>query len=44
MGHQRYDVAPDGRSFLMVENGDDFPIVIVQNWTRELERLVSVEP
>jgi hypothetical protein len=39
MGHQREDVAPDGR-FLMVENSDDFPIVIVQNWPLELNRLV----
>jgi hypothetical protein len=31
------DVAPDGR-FLMVENSDDFPIVIVQNWAAELAR------
>jgi eukaryotic-like serine/threonine-protein kinase len=38
MGHQREDVAPDGR-FLMVENSDDFPIVIVQNWPVELTRL-----
>jgi len=40
MGHQREDVGPDGR-FLMVENSDDFPIVIVQNWTVELDRLVK---
>jgi hypothetical protein len=40
MGHQREDIAPDGRSFLVVENSDDFPIVIVQNWTAELQRLV----
>ena len=40
MGHQREDVGPDGR-FLMVENSDNFPIVIVQNWTVELERLVK---
>ncbi len=38
MGHQRYDVSPDGQSFLMVENSDDFPIVIVQNWGLELSR------
>ena len=31
MGHQREDVAPDGRRFPMVENSDDFPIVIVQS-------------
>jgi serine/threonine protein kinase len=40
MGHQREDVAPDGRRFLMVENSDDFPIVIVQNWSLELGRVV----
>jgi eukaryotic-like serine/threonine-protein kinase len=39
MGHQREDVAADGR-FLMVENSDDFPIVIVQQWPLELARLV----
>ena len=38
-GHQREDVAPDGR-FLMVENSDDFPIVLVQNWAAELARVV----
>ncbi len=40
MGHQRYDVSPDGRSFLMVENSDDFPIVVVQGWGGELERIL----
>lgn len=39
MGHQREDVASDGR-FLMVENSDAFPIVLVQNWPLELARLV----
>ena len=38
-GHQREDVAADGR-FLMVENSDDYPIVIVQNWAAELARTV----
>ena len=41
-GHQREDVASDGRRFLMVENSDDFPIVIVQNWLEELKRLVPI--
>jgi eukaryotic-like serine/threonine-protein kinase len=36
MGHQREDVTSNGQSFLMVENSDDFPIVVVQNWVREL--------
>lgn len=40
MGHQREAVARDGRRFLMVENSDDFPIVIVQNWPLELARVV----
>ena len=40
MGHQRQDVAPDGR-FLMVENSDDFRMVLVENWTREVSRLTS---
>jgi serine/threonine protein kinase len=42
-GHQREDIAPDGKSFLMVENTDDFGIVIVQNWTDELKRLVPTK-
>jgi len=42
MGHQREGVTRDGR-FLMVENSDDFPIVVVQNWTAELARLVPVK-
>jgi len=40
MGHQREDITSDGKRFLMVENSDDFPIVIVQNWPKELQRLV----
>lgn len=39
LGHQREDVTTDGKRFLMVENSDDFPIVIVQNWPAELRRL-----
>jgi hypothetical protein len=39
MGHQRWDVAPDGR-FLMVEDSEVFRIVIVQSWAEELNRLV----
>jgi hypothetical protein len=35
----REGVAPDGR-FLMVENIEDFPIVVVQNWPTELARFV----
>lgn len=38
-GHQRWDVAPDGR-FLMVENSEDFQVVIVEGFFEELKRLV----
>jgi len=41
-GHQRYDVAPDGR-FLMVENSEDFRIVVVENFYEELNRLVPAD-
>jgi hypothetical protein len=44
MGHQRWDVTPDGDNFLMVENGDDFRLVVVQNWFEELERLAPTNP
>jgi serine/threonine protein kinase len=43
MGHQRWDVAPDGQSFLMVENSQDYRIIVVQNWFEELERLVPTK-
>jgi Tol biopolymer transport system component len=38
-GHQRYDVAPDGR-FLMVENSEDFRIVVVEGFFQELNSLL----
>ena len=41
-GHQRYDVAPDGR-FLMVENSEDFRIVVVEGFFDELNRLVPAD-
>jgi hypothetical protein len=41
-GHQRYDVAPDGR-FLMVENSEDFRVVVVEGFFAELNRLVSTD-
>ena len=41
-GHQRYDVAPDGR-FLMVENSEDFRIVVVEGFFDELDRLVTTD-
>jgi hypothetical protein len=41
-GHQRYDVAPDGR-FLMVENSEDFRIVVVEGFFEELDRLMPTD-
>jgi len=41
-GHQRYDVAPDGR-FLMVENSEDFRVVVVEGFFDELNRLASTD-
>jgi hypothetical protein len=41
-GHQRYDVGPDGR-FLMVENSEDFRVVIVEGFFHELNRLLPTE-
>ena len=38
-GHQRYDVAPDGR-FLMIENSEDFRIVVVEGFFQELNSLL----
>jgi len=40
-----YDVAPDGRRFLMIKDANvvEGPtIVVVQNWLEELKRLVPV--
>ena len=42
-----YDVSPDGQSFLLIReegiaNAEDTIIVVVQNWTDELQRLVPV--
>jgi Tol biopolymer transport system component len=37
-----YDVAPDGR-FLMVENSEDFRIVVVEGFFEELNRLVPTD-
>jgi len=42
MGHQRQDVAPDGR-FLMVENSDDFRMVVVEHWTQQIARATLPE-
>ena len=44
---QNYDVAPDGQTFVIVERGESVPtpehLVLVQNFDRELERLVPVD-
>ena len=38
--HPNYDVAPDGKSFVMVRPaGESRRLVMVLNWARELERL-----
>jgi eukaryotic-like serine/threonine-protein kinase len=45
-GGRTYDVAPDGRRFLMIQQRDSAPqppvthVVLVQNWLDELKRLV----
>jgi eukaryotic-like serine/threonine-protein kinase len=45
-GGRTYDVAPDGRRFLTIQQRDSAPqppvthVVLVQNWLDELERLV----
>ena len=46
-GGRTYDVSPDGRRFLMIKEAtQDTPqahIIVVQNWTEELKRLVPVD-
>ena len=45
-GGRTYDVAPDGRRFLMIQQRDSVPqppvthVVLVQNWLEELKRVV----
>jgi serine/threonine-protein kinase len=47
-GGRTYDVAPDGRRFLMIHQRDPAPqppithVVLVQNWLDELKRLVPI--
>jgi serine/threonine-protein kinase len=36
--HANYDVTPDGKSFVMVRQGQLSEIVMVQNWTEEVRR------
>jgi len=43
-GARTYDIAPDGRRFLVIkQGGDNAPqsLVIVQNWVEELKRRVT---
>ncbi len=42
-GHAGYDVAPDGESFVMIQQSRDEPLTeihVVLNWFEELNRLV----
>jgi Tol biopolymer transport system component len=43
-GTRPFDVTPDGRRFVMIKSGntvdDANAIIVVQNWTEELKRLV----
>jgi hypothetical protein len=40
-GRQTYDVSPDGKRFVMIQPVETpTPIIVVQNWTDELKRLV----
>jgi len=47
-GRRPYDVSPDGERFLMIKPGapDETAtteLILVQNWTEELQRLVPVD-
>jgi Tol biopolymer transport system component len=47
-GERSFDIAPDGRRFLMIKNSDttarpQASIVVVQNWYEELKRLVPMK-
>ena len=47
-GSRSYDVAPDGRRFIMVKPGEQPPlpesqIVVVQNWSEELKRIAPAK-
>jgi hypothetical protein len=42
-GHPSYDVSPDGKSFVMIQERRDEPLTeihVVLHWFDELERLV----
>jgi serine/threonine-protein kinase len=40
--HANYDVAPDGKGFVMVHQGQLSQIILVQNWTEEVRRRSEV--
>lgn len=43
--HPNYDIAPDGRAFVMVKPvGENRRVMIVVNWRRELQRRMGVKP
>jgi len=44
-GGRHYDIAPDGKRFLMIKSAmkSEARIIVVQNWLEELKRLVSTE-
>jgi len=39
--HANYDVAPDGKGFVMVHQGQLSQIIVVQNWQEEVRRRVA---
>ena len=43
----RYDVMPDGQSFVMIDDSEAAPpptqLILVQNWAEELKRLVPTD-
>ncbi|MBI4888392.1 MAG: serine/threonine-protein kinase [Acidobacteria bacterium] len=45
-GGPNYDVAPDGRRFIAIENPNSAPpsLVVVQNWLQELAQKVPAKP
>ena len=44
-GGRHYDIAPDGKRFLMIKPAmeSEARIILVQNWFEELKRLVPVQ-
>jgi len=43
--HPNYDVAHDGKGFLMLKSADEErQLVVVQNWARELQQRTTRKP